>query len=264
MESASLVWTLWRLIDRLSKLVRLTAVDTSIESCTEQIRKSFCEFQLRFTNYQYTASRHHREFKNHFFLKPNDSSLAYGRLNAFLERGFKNLCADSTMRIVHYFTETHRHKIGPRVSIIMKDDRGHLVGVVSLPNWLSDPVEWSGNDTSFLDVAETGLPHLTNNIPEAAKRTGVFCHSKLDVDKIRKSYQYKRRDNKLWARFRNNILRREKKDVLWGEMRAGTKTSTKWLPKSQLIVPITFRAHANEHRLDSGMVFSFLVCIVGI
>ena len=246
---------LWRLYDLAVKAVNLAAVNTSMEQLSEHIRISLCNFQLRYTNYHFMASRKHKDFKESFTKNPDNSKYHYNEMIQFIEMSMPKLCGDLAESIREYFALTHRHREAPRVSIYLVDDKDNLVDIIMIPrdkNMNNTPKRIE-NNTCFMYVCAEGTPYLTNNLPKIARKDKSLLHEGLDVEKIKNEYKPKLIDKKLIARFRNNFFRYSKLDEEWNNM-SDNKNTIQFLYKSHLVVPITYRMHADAKRLDSHMV----------
>ncbi len=238
-----------RIYDSLIKFVRLSAVQTSLEQCTSHLRNSFCDFQLRYTNYQFIASRKHKNFKELFIRDPKNSTSGYEDLNTFLENGMKTLCGDITESIQDYFSLTHNHEDHPYIRIYIFDEEKNLWAIAMLPSKDEDcSPERIENYKSFSDVYENGVAHLENNLPKAIKNNN-YRHNGISVYEIKEKYKLRIQDWKLFARWRNNIIRHSKLDEKWNDI-----SNSKFPYNSRLVVPITYRAHTDKERLDKKMV----------
>lgn len=246
---------IWRLYDLAVKASNLAAVNTSLEQLSEHIRKCLCNFQLRYTNYQFGASRMHMRFKESFNNNPDGSKHNYDKMNKSIEISMTRLCGDLAEHIQEYFSMTHRHREKPRVSIYLVDDKDNLVDIIKFPsgentNFTPKRIE---ENTCFSYISTNGTPYLTNNLPKTARKEKFFLHEGLNVEKIKNGYKPKLRDRKLIARFCNNFFRCSKPDEEWKKM-SNNQNTIQFLYKSHLVIPITYRLHADAKRLDSQIV----------
>ena len=245
---------IWRLIDYGANLARVKAVNASNARITEHLRKCICEFQLEYTNYQFLASRLHRDFKETFANNPDNSHKEYKYLMDFVEKGFKKLCGDQAEYIQNYFHLTHLTRKKPRVGIHAVSDDDDVLDIIMLPSGEMGTTKKIDEYSVFIEVFSTGLPYLNNNLPKSAKKQEDFKHKGLNIESIRKRYRLKIKDCKLISRWRNNLFNGVAEDHDWAKMSTNSNASRNGLHKSHLVVPITFRAHAEKGRLDDSMV----------
>jgi hypothetical protein len=97
---------LWRCYDRVVKFARLSAVNASLEQITEIFRLNLCSFQLRYTNYQFSASRHHLDFKTALKDQNGIEQDYLSKLDKFMLRGLSSLFGDVADDIQKYFCHT--------------------------------------------------------------------------------------------------------------------------------------------------------------
>jgi len=244
----------WRLIDYSANLLRVKAVNASNAKITEHLRKCICEFQLEYTNYQFIASRLHRNFKEAFSANQDKSHEEYNALINFIEKGLKKLCGDQAGYIQDYFNITHLPKEKPRVGIHAVSDDDDVIDIIMLPSGEIGEPKKIDEYSVFLDVCSTGLPYLNNNLPKTAKNDDDFRHKGLDVNAVKAKYRCKISDWKLIARWRNNILKSTSNDSDWAKMAINGGAKKNNFYKSHLVVPITFRGHADRGRLDDSLV----------
>lgn len=253
MES-TLSISIWRFYDLAVKALNFAAVNTSLEQFSKHIRNCICNFQLRYTNYQFEASRLHKEFKDSFKNK-QDATTTYKNMIDFLEKGMNTLCSDIAKDIIEYFSLTHRHRKQPIVGIYLVNENDDLVSIAMTPrvnaNFQPKKIE---KNTCFSDIYADGMSYLTNNLPETAKKDKSFLYEGLDIDKIKNEYKLKFRDKKMIARFYNNFKRQSKPDNEWREMSNDHSNNNQYLSKSHLVVPITFRMHADQKKLSGKMI----------
>lgn len=245
------VMVLWRYYDRAVKLAQLSAVNTSIEQLTEIFRLNLCGFQLRYTNYQFSASRHHLNFKVAVKEKNSTERQSFETLDSFMGRGLSSLFGDVADDIQKYFYLTHKHRVKPRVTLYMVDEASKLVPIAMLPrDNESDSLKSVEEYSSFTEVKDEGIPYLSNNLAKSIKKADNYLHPELNVKKIKESYNLPNKDMKLLARIRNNWFRESCNDKSWDEM----AYHPFYPDKSHLVLPITYRAHADKNKLDSGLV----------
>lgn len=243
----------WRFVDRFVKFVNLSAVNTSLEQITEIFRLNLCSFQLRYTNYQFSASRHHLNFKTAVKDQNSAEQDCLEKLENFMLHGLSSLYGDIADDIQKYFSHTHKHRVKPRVTLYMVDEDSKLVPIAMLPrDNESDSLKRVEEYSSFIEVKDRGIPYLSNNLPNSIKKKDKYLHPELNVTKIKENYSLSIKDMKLFARIRNNWpwFRRTWVDKSWNEMAYNPFTPD----KSHLVVPVTYRAHADKNKLDSGLV----------
>ncbi len=245
---------IWRLFDALVKIVRLSAVNSSLERYSEHLRHCMCEFQLRYTNYHFAASRIHRDFKHSLEDESVDSEVYFIKLNQFIDKGLKTLCGDIAQGMQDYFVRTHLHKEKPRIGIHLVNDEDEVIDVIMFPTGSKRTSKKLNGYSAFLEICASGVPYLANNLPLRVKKSDDYRHNGIDVEEVRKVYKPLFRDRKLIARLQNNYLRKILDDREWGRM---TLNGGRWdtrLYKSHLVLPITFRKHAAKEMLDSKLV----------
>lgn len=245
---------IWRFVDYGAKVLKTKAVNASNAEITEHLRKCICEFQLEYTNYQFVASRLHRDFKESFLADPEASHELYAQLENFVEKGLKKLCGDQGEYIRTYFDLTHSPSEKPRVGIHAVNDEDDVVDIIMLPSGEIGTQKKIEEYSVFLEVVATGLPYLNNNLPKTAKKDDEFIHKGLDIESIRKGYRCKMRDSKLLSRWRNNLFKKTLSDPEWSQLSKNSSSKKNTLYKSHLVVPVTFRGHAEKGRLNSSMV----------
>jgi hypothetical protein len=179
---------------------------------------------------------------------------AYNQMNECIDKGFKGLCGDIAEGIEEYFMQTHAHGRKPRVGIHMVSDDDTVVDVVVIPAGAHRSAKALSEYSAFDTIVKNGLPYLCNNIPVEAKRREAYKHAGLDIPKIKNQYLPKWYDKKLIARLRNNFRKKNDLDVEWRNMSSNPEHITEDLYKSHLVVPITYRAHADKQRLDRDLV----------
>lgn len=244
------------LIDFASRLIRVSAINVLVGKVTERLRKSVCRFQLEYTNYHFMASQLHKEFKKKFTENPKDSTAEYDKLVALVETGFKKLCGDVAASIQNYFQETHVSNIAPRVGIHFVTKESEIIDIILLPTpvgYESAPKQME-DYTVFLEVINTGKPYLDNNIPKTVRNDKAYKHRGLNVERVRTEYHPRWRDKKLLSRWRNSKKSLAATDADWKAMASGNTDHSGTLYKSHLIIPITFRRHAEKAALAERMV----------
>ena len=249
---------IWRVLDLVFKVLQLKAVYTSLEAGSEQIRKAVCSFQLEYTNYHFGASRAHRAFKAKFLACPEESHKEFRILQDYLDTGFKKLCGDQVQAIREYFRLTHRHRDLPRVGIHGITDEHEIVDIVVAPsarmNRIAPGPRFAGNYSALSEALTTGLPYVANNIPTTLKKNAEYRNEDIDVERARLDYKSRFVDSKLIARLSNNLRRRGSSDVHWNGKTKAPLVDGEHLYKSQVVVPITYRTHADLGRLDSNLI----------
>lgn len=247
---------IWRFYDLAVKALNFAAVETSLEQFSKHIRNCICNFQLRYTNYQFESSRLHKNFKDSFNKKEDENITytSYITMIDFLERGMNTLCSDIVKEIREYFSLTHKHRTAPIVSIYLVDENDKLVSIAKYPKLDSNfqPTEIEKN-TCFSYICANGTSYLANNLPKTAKKTRSFLHEGLNVDEVKKKYRLKFIDKKIISRFYNNFIRESKLDNEWLEV-SNDQNTNKFSSKSHLVVPITFRMHADQSKLSNKMI----------
>lgn len=245
---------IWRLVDYGANILKTKAVNASNAEITEYLRKCICEFQVEYTNYQFLASRLHRDFKETFLTNTEASHELYTQLETFVEKGLKKLRGDQAEYIRNYFDLTHSPSEKPRVGIHAVNDEDDVVDIIMLPSGEIGTKKKIEEYSVFREVVDTGLPYLNNNLPRTAKKNDEFVHKGLDIEAIRRGYRRKIRDLKLISRWRNNLFKKSLNDPEWAQLSKNGNAKKNTLYKSHLVVPITFRGHAEKGRLDSSMV----------
>lgn len=246
--------TIWRVYDFFVKTARLSAVHSSLELLSELLRNSLCSFQLRYTNYQFGASRKHLEFKKALLNKSTDTDAKFVALDEFMLHGLSTFSGELADGIQAYFLKTHLHREKPRVTVYLVDENDFLVSIAMIPgiNGANDFIARVEDYTLFTEVRDKGTAYLSNNIPSTVKQEESFLHPELDVQKIRSDYSWFNgiRNLKLVARIRNNYFRKNCTDKKWSDMKCSPIAPY----KSSLVVPITYRAHADKNILDAKLV----------
>lgn len=242
-----------QLYDAFVKATRFSAVNISLEKYSEQLRKCICDFQLRYANYKFGASRMHMILKESSSNHSSELFTHHEKLTEFVEKGLKTMCGDISQAIQDYFSLTHNHKAKPRVGIHAVNEQNDVIDLIMLPSGANNLYKKIEDYIVFYSIQSTGLPYLENHLPKAAKYKDDFYHGGLNVDKIKASYKMKQMDKKVFSRFINNFYKKERVDSEWNNMKSIKDNTTKPLYKSSIAVPITFRAHADKAKLDSHM-----------
>jgi len=240
------------LIDLSARLLRVNAIPASTGKVTERLRKSACKFQLEYTNYYFSSSRLHKMFKESNMESKKQS---YSIMNELLEAGMKKIFGDLAAQIQNYFVETHRSTVQPRVGIHLVTNDDKVLDIIQLPTINGGGGKKSIKDYTVLDtVIETGKPYLVNDIPRHIKKTAEYKHKGLNINKIRNEYKQPFMDHKVMSRLRINFKKEPSKDSKWCNMRTGTAKGYSSLYKSHIVIPITYRRHAEKAGMNDEMI----------
>jgi hypothetical protein len=231
----------------------LNAVKASTGKITERLRKAMCEFQLEYTNYFFSSSRLHKAFKES---EETKKSQTYLEMNTLLEVGLKKIFGDLAAKMQHYFVETHSSQIPPRVGVHLVTEDNEVIDVIQMPSTNSSKViPKKIQDYSVLEeVIATGKPYIQNNIPKHIINSAEYKHKGLNVAKIREEYILPIADCKFLSRWRSNILKKPSKNENWCKMRTGKNVGHNSLYKSHVVIPITYRRHADKASMNDEMV----------
>lgn len=232
-----------------------TAVQGTQRHLTNHLRDCLCDYQIQYTNYAFRCAQEHRDFKQ--AVRDEDNARAdecYQRLNSAVEDGLNLICAGHAKMVRKYFEITRRTKTPPKVGIHLMNDRGELVtAALESHTNLSSDHDRIPDDTILEHMIDTGLPYLDNSLPATAISSPNYHHSSLDLDRVRKFYRQRWTDRNWLSRWRMNLLQLRPFDsdwdACWNDLKKGESSY-----KSQLGIPITFRAHAARHRLSRKMV----------
>lgn len=220
---------------------------------SERLRKAICEFQLEYTNYHFTSSLAHMDFKESYGTENENQN--YVRMSQCLESGFKVVEGKIASQVQNYFVKTRKSSIPPRVGIHLitqDDDVVDIVMLESSKNPQSSPKKIT-DYTAIEEVISTGRPYLENNIPSRIKNNNNYKHKGISRGKVIEHYNQPLSDLKFITRRNAND---SKIDEEWASMASGLKTNEeiRSLYKSHAVVPITFRRHAEKNMLQDQVV----------
>jgi hypothetical protein len=174
-----------------------------------------------------------------------------------LDAGLKKLCGDQAAAIHEYFRSTHRHRELPRVGIHGVTDEEEVVDIVIAPSAQKRNVvvtgKCAGSYSSLGSVFASGFPYLCNSVPAACIKDVGYKNGDFDLERVREQYRKKVGDSKLLARWQNNFLRKTQTDTAWTSLATGASERPQ-VYKSQLMIPITYRTHADFGRLDANLI----------
>ncbi len=214
------------------------------------VREAVCDFQLRYTNFQFIASSRHIEFKTKYLEKPNDFNHyenEYEMLKADVNREFISICNRMLDNLKNFFNKTRKNSSGVRADI-------HIYNIEENESNSFNPTSSPKNIEEYT-VLETalfhGLPYLEQNLPTRIKNDPTFKHGGIDIKTVRSSsYRRGYKDIPSFQRF----LRMGKKiseDIKWSKMASGEISVDNKLYKSHIAVPITFKKHSFD--LDENL-----------
>lgn len=239
-------------IEMGSRVLKLSAVSASRSVITERLRKSICKFQLNYSNYFFTASRSHKLFKE---AKSSKKQQRYNEMIELLESGLKSSIGGIAEQIQKYFTCTHSSIKAPRIGIHFVTDENYVVDVIQFPSVNGGaPFKEIHDYSVFQDVINGGIPYLDNNIPQTIKKRADYKHRGINLNKVIQEYKLPFTDRKPLSRWINNILKVSTNDNDWARMRMGTGIGYDSLYKSHLVIPITYRRHAEMAQLSREMI----------
>jgi len=238
---------------RLLKKIRGVAITTSSEIITAKLRKSVCKFQLEYTNYQFSCSRYHRNFKQ---AKKNEKDSSYEKLNLLVESGMKKIFGDISTEITDYFSETHNSAKAPRIGIHLLTNKNEVINILQTDNEDINKLTKRIPDFTVLDiVVKTGKVYMQNFIPKhIVKNLEPFKHGDLDIAHIRSNYKLNLLDYKYPSRWRRAFNNKLHIDEEWAKILGKEHGEYHTMFKSHMIVPITFRGHAEKYQLNDEMI----------
>ena len=239
-------------VELLGRLLRVNAITASTGKVTERLRKSICEFQLEYTNYQFSSSRLHKLFKEADDEKKGE---LYNDMNDLLEAGLKSVFGSLAAQIQNYFIETHNSSSPPRVGVHLVTDENEIINVIQLPapNGGKIPPKRMKDYTVLEEIFNTGRPYIENNIPRRILKDTEYKHKGLNTAKTRKEYKTNLMDIKIISRWRNNFRKKPRKDKKWKDIAIG-KSGHSFIYKSHIFVPITYRRHAEKSSMNKEMI----------
>jgi len=236
---------------------RLKAVNSPPVEVSALLKKTMCEFQLEYTEFQFTASQLHKRFKEAD--KRGDREKAgelYQGLTDFVESGIKLSCQSIGGLLQEYFCKSRVAHDRPRVGIHAVDKDRKISPMFITDNSAEYQSKSMDDFTPFKEIIKTGTPYLQNNIPRIVCNQINYIHAGLNLERIRKKYRYG-----IWplnkAGVRHAIMNsmpisrwnrsgKSHRDTDWNSVAPAGESSDTTVYKSHLIVPITFRGHGNK------------------
>ncbi|MCQ9374877.1 hypothetical protein NMQ14_11530 [Methyloversatilis sp. XJ19-13] len=234
----------------LYRVLNPTVIGASKERLSAISRSSICEFQLEFTNYHYTISKAHQQFKEatRDKLPKNQCNKYLTTLNECAESGLVDSINSIKKNIINYFSITRGSE--PRVGIHITTANNTIVNILPSEGYLNTEKRHC-EYTAFSEVIQNGIPYLDNNIPNTVLKNLSYRHAGINITEAKNGHKVKYTDKKIISRWRLALceLWELGHDKDWAKYATqGTKDR---LYKSHIVIPITFRSH--NHLLLNGL-----------
>lgn len=236
---------------------RLNAVNTTPVKVSAQLKSTMCSFQLDYTVFQFTASQLHKSFKDSLSSQSGDTDEKHGELTEFIDAGIKLSCQNLAEELQKHFCDTRDARDKPRVGIHAVDANKNISPLFITDDCRDFQAKKMADYTPFQEILASGTPYLENNIPKLVCCTEDYKHSGFDLESIREKYKcsiwsfsirgIKHAITNWLPISRWNRSKKRHRDAGWNKVATVHENDgTTPVYKSHLIIPITFRAHANK------------------
>jgi len=205
----------------------------------ELIKDFICYNQGQYTEYNFLASKRHKDIKTELSKKtPEISKITeyYSKLNDYLDHGLENAFQKNFEYILKYFS--NRSRFEPRVCVKAHNKDGDIIDLFrDRRSYHGKPYPLK-NNSGFEEVYHTGKQYICNNLPEYAKDDN-YVTPRLNENAI-KNYQCN-----LFKKIAINKFNMEDKNWVncWNPIELKNRQTRKPLAetcyKSTMIIPMT-------------------------